>query len=334
MANRIEYNKRNNLLILRRYLQLTQREFIQKYFADSNGKSKISISTLSNLETKGGTRLDDVLGAISKQLNFDPVAFQMNADKFFDNLEIIVGEEKSLGSDSKETVTSKNTNVNVLLNRLTNYFADEVFSGRLKLGDKIESDRNLAEIFKVGRSAIREALKVLDVLGLIEIRPGQGSFLSNDSSNFFIIPLSWSLFLNTGQIDSILDVRYALETMAARMSASCWQSKNLNELNDIFFKMHNAFHEQDFTMFLELDIEFHLIISKCSQNDVIYHLLRTISNFMHHVSSSGMINMEQLQSIYDEHQKIYGFIIAHDEQSAENAMSEHLQAARKRYNFQ
>lgn len=335
MTDKREYNKRNNLFILRRYLQLTQRKFIQQFFSSNEGKNQISISTLSNIETKGGARLDDVLEQVAQQLNFDAVAFQMDTDKFLDNLEILVPKENIEKNSHEEIITKKNTNVNVLLTRLANYFADEVFSGRLKPGDKIESDRNLAEIFEVGRSAIREALKVLDVLGLIEIRPGQGSFLCKDSSNFFIIPLSWSLFLNTEQIDSILDVRYALETKAARMAATSSQdSKNLNELNDIFFRMHNAFNKQDFAMFLELDIEFHLIITKCSQNDVIYHLLRTISNFMRHVSSSGMANMKQLQSIYDEHQRIYGFIIAHDEQGAENAMGEHLQAARKRYNFQ
>lgn len=334
MIDETEFNKRNNLMTLRRYLQLTQREFIQQYFIDKDGKNEISLSTLSNLETKGGARLDDVLERISGQLNFDVSAFQMSTDKFMNMLVILVPRDTGYKNSQEETITNKNTNVNVLLNRLTNYFADEVFSGRLNPGDKIESDRNLAEIFEVGRSAIREALKVLDVLGLIEIRPGQGTFLCNDGSNFFMIPLSWSLFLNTEQIESMLDVRYALEVMAARMAASRVQNKNLEELNDIFFKMYAAYHEQDYNMFLELDMEFHLVISKCSENDVIHQLIRTIINFMRKVSSSGMANMEQLQNIYDEHQKIYGFIIAHDQDGAENAMRVHLQASRKRYNFQ
>jgi len=334
MIDETEFNKRNNLMTLRRYLQLTQREFIQQYFIDKDGKNEISLSTLSNLETKGGARLDDVLERISGQLNFDVSAFQMSTDKFMNMLVILVPRDTGYKNSQEDTITNKNTNVNVLLNRLTNYFADEVFSGRLNPGDKIESDRNLAEIFEVGRSAIREALKVLDVLGLIEIRPGQGTFLCNDGSNFFMIPLSWSLFLNTEQIESMLDVRYALEVMAARMAASRVQNKNLEELNDIFFKMYAAYHEQDYNMFLELDMEFHLVISKCSENDVIHQLIRTIINFMRKVSSSGMANMEQLQNIYDEHQKIYGFIIAHDQDGAENAMRVHLQASRKRYNFQ
>ncbi|WP_124064941.1 FadR/GntR family transcriptional regulator [Clostridium sp. E02] len=334
MIEDLEYNKRNNLLTLRRYLQLTQKEFIKQYFSGMDGKNQISLSTLSNLETKGGTRLNDVLEQISSQLDFDTSVFQISTDKFMNDLENLVPKDRNIAKNQEETITSKNTNVNVLLNRLTNYFADEFFSGRLNPGDKIESDRNLAEIFQVGRSAIREALKVLDVLGLIEIRPGQGSFLCNDGSNFFMIPLSWSLFLNTGQVESILDVRYALEVKAAGMSASHAQSKNLEELNDIFFRMYNAYHDQDYDVFLELDMEFHLIVSKCSGNEVIYQLIRTIINFMRNVSSSGMANMEQLQCIYDEHQKIYGFIIAHDEEGAENAMREHLQAAKKRYNFQ
>ena len=63
----------------------------------------------------------------------------------------------------------------------------------LKKGDKIESDRELAKKMNVGRSAIREALKVLDVLGMLDIRPGQGTYISSEEANFSLsLILSYS----------------------------------------------------------------------------------------------------------------------------------------------
>ena len=71
---------------------------------------------------------------------------------------------------------------------LSDYISNAIIEGDYKLGDKLPSDRDLAAKFGVGRTALREALKVLSVLGLIDIRPGQGTFICRNTSNFFLMP--------------------------------------------------------------------------------------------------------------------------------------------------
>ncbi|MFR4625502.1 MAG: FadR/GntR family transcriptional regulator [Dorea formicigenerans] len=82
------------------------------------------------------------------------------------------------------------------------YFAEQMFDKSLKKGDKIESDRVLATKLGVGRSAVREALKVLDVLGMIDILLGQGTYISGNEANFFVIPLSL-VFIYEWQSDRV-----------------------------------------------------------------------------------------------------------------------------------
>ena len=60
---------------------------------------------------------------------------------------------------------------------------------------------------------------MLEVLGMIDIRPRQGMYISNNENNFFVIPLSWSMFLNGSQVDSIIEVRNVLEVKAAQLAA-------------------------------------------------------------------------------------------------------------------
>ena len=68
-------------------------------------------------------------------------------------------------------------------------------------------------------------------------------------------------------------------------------------------------------------------------NTVIYSMLQTISNLMRHVSETGMIDGRQLQEIYEEHQKIYGLILAKDGEGAAEAMEEHMKRSKARYNY-
>ena len=80
-------------------------------------------------------------------------------------------------------------------------------------------------------------------------------------------------------------------------------------------------------------MEFHSSIAECSGNTVIYSMLQTISNLMRHVSETGMIDGRQLQEIYEEHQRIYGLILAKDGEGASEAMEEHMKRSKARYNY-
>lgn len=324
-------HKKDNLRLLRRALRMTQKEFIARFLSTPDGKPGMSIATLSNMESKDGPRLNEVIISVSESLGIDSMLFSMPPEEFAEKIHILLPDDT--GKDASGKGGGKKGNISQLLNRLTMYFAEQLFAKKLHKGDKIESDRVLAAKLGVGRSAIREALKVLDVMGMIDIRPGQGTYISNNEANFFIIPLSWSLFLNGNQVDSILEVRNLLEIRAASLAAECKDRECLDKLYDISHRIHTAYVERDYKEFLNGDLEFHICIAECSGNQVIYSMIQTISNLMRHVSGSGMVDEKQLQEIYEEHQKIYGLILAKDAQGAGKAMEEHLKKSLVRYNY-
>lgn len=324
--------KKDNLRILRHHLGLTQRELIERYLSDENGKASISIATYSNLESKGGARLDDTILGLSGKLALDPMIFTMAPDKFGEQMELFLPEKKEM--ESTEQGSDRRSGFDHLLNRMTMYFAEQVLDGRLKKGDQIESDRVLAAKLGAGRSAIREALKVLGVMGMIDIRPGQGSFISSREENFFIIPLAWAMFLNGEQVDNILTVRNLLEVKAAQLAADCQDEEKLLRLHDSSHRLLSTYMQCDYREFLEEDVKFHLCIAECSGNPVIYGMIQTIRNLLQHVSGTGMADETQLREINEEHQRIYGLLIARDGEGAAQAMQRHLENALKRYRFQ
>lgn len=302
-----------------------------------NGKTAMSVATLSNLESKGGDRLNEVISAVSGRLQLASMMFSLEPQEFLQNLETCLNSHQA--DEDLFYKSEKKGNISQLVNRLTMYFADEILEGRLKRGDQIESDRELAKKLNVGRSAVREALKVLDVLGMIDIRLGQGTYITSRETNFFSVPLSWSLFLDGTQVKSILQVRGALELRAVQLAAQCEDKNKLDKLTDIYYRMQKTFQESKDTDNLQhalqetlnADIEFHTCIAECSGNPIILSMLTTIRNFLKRVSGTGMVDAEQLQAVVEEHQKLYGAIISGNVDAATQTMMKHLAASMARY---
>lgn len=329
--------KKDNIRQVRRTLKMTQKEFLEYFLMKENGKTAMSVATLSNLESKGGDRLNEVISAVSGRLQLDSMMFSLEPQEFLQNLETCLNSHQA--DEDLFYKSEKKGNISQLVNRLTMYFADEILEGRLKRGDQIESDRELAKKLNVGRSAVREALKVLDVLGMIDIRLGQGTYITSRETNFFSVPLSWSLFLDGAQVKSILQVRGALELRAVQLAAQCEDKNKLDKLTDIYYRMQKTFQESKDTDNLQhalqetlnADIEFHTCIAECSGNPIILSMLTTIRNFLKRVSGTGMVDAEQLQAVVEEHQKLYGAIISGNADAATQTMMKHLAASMARY---
>ena len=329
--------KKDNIRQVRRTLKMTQKEFLEYFLMKENGKTDMSVATLSNLESKGGDRLNEVISAVSGRLQLDSMMFSLEPQEFLQNLETCLNSHQA--DEDLFYKSEKKGNISQLVNRLTMYFADEILEGRLKRGDQIESDRELAKKLNVGRSAVREALKVLDVLGMIDIRLGQGTYITSRETNFFSVPLSWSLFLDGTQVKSILQVRGALELRAVQLASQCEDKNKLDKLTDIYYRMQKTFQESKDTDNLQhalqetlnADIEFHTCIAECSGNPIILSMLTTIRNFLKRVSGTGMVDSEQLQAVVEEHQKLYGAIISGNVDAATQTMMKHLAASMARY---
>lgn len=324
-----------NLLHLRRRLMLSQSEFIVKYLSDEQGKPLLSISKLSNIETKGGKDALKYAELISNQLSVDPNLFQLTPDAFAKNIEIFI--EGQLNSASAGNLSDlaqmvqKTSYVETLVHVMCDYLTDNLISGDLKPGDKLPSDRNLAVMFGVGRTAVREALKVLSVLGLVRILPGQGTFVASKSANFFMAPLSWTFLLGEHNLDNILTVRTMLEDTSSRLAAGKASDSEIDEISAIVSSAQEAFSNYNFQKFLEYDIDFHLSIARGSHNQIIYELLLTSRKLLTHISKSGLLGIEDMVGVDSEHVAILNAIRNRDPQKAQEAMAVHMVNSNKRY---
>jgi len=114
---------------------------------------------------------------------------------------------------------------------------DLMAEGDLKPGDKLLSERELAERLQVSRASVREALRALEMMGFVEIRTGEGTFVREACSDAIIQPLAMFISIERGNFFEIYEVRKIFETAAARLAAERATSDELQKIAEALRQM-------------------------------------------------------------------------------------------------
>ena len=319
-----------NMLTLRRRLKVSQQVFIQTYLSDSRSQPLISVPTLSNIENGNTVGVTALAETVAGKLSVDKSVFLMDPDDFARNIELFFGP--ALDKQQEAVPVRKVSASETLVQNISDYLMDAVMQGEMRPGSKLPSNRELSARFGVGRTTLREALRVLSSVGIITFLPGHGTYLSSKNTGFHA-SLSWVVLLGENSINHLIDVRNELEAVSARLAAQNADEVPVAELDGIYQKMKVAFEESDFRDFLDLDLDFHLAIARCSKNPIIHDLLATSRRMLKVISRSGMVNIEDMRNIYNEHSDIYDAIVEQNSSRAQEMMVIHLEKARKRYHI-
>ncbi len=199
--------------------------------------------------------------------------------------------------------------------------------GRLKAGDKIPTERDLAKQLNVGRTTLREALKLLTLSGLLEARRGDGTYVRTEFKSLLSQELSWPLLLNTSDLDMISDVRLPLEVQAARLAAERATDEDVQKL--AVFRQLLTIHGRDYEKETALDLEFHDAIAEASHNVLLCHLMRSLHSILRQYILLSNEMTESLDAIVADHQPIYDAIVSRNPEAAESAVKRHLASSRK-----
>ena len=197
-----------------------------------------------------------------------------------------------------------------------------------KPGDLIPSEKELANRFQVGRSTVREAVKSLVVLGVLEARAGEGSFIREPTSELLSGAFRWGLLLSEGNLDDFVDVRVLIEVECARRAAArrtdAVVAKLEASLNDMKAEPMN--HDA----FMDSDTRFHLAIANAAENPIFENVGSTIQSIVRIWYPKTYYIPETKGRTLAEHRALADAIASGDSAAAGEAMRAHLIAAGQR----
>ncbi len=185
---------------------------------------------------------------------------------------------------------------------------------------------------QVSRASIREALRALEVIGLIECRQGEGSYIKTSFQDNLFEPLSIMFMLEGSNQEEIWELRKIMEVEAAGLASKKITSVQLNELREITERFMKSEGEEE-AITAEIDKEFHYKIAECSGNILIYNILKTVATLVDHfiVDARKLIIVHEgnKKILFSQHNEIYLAIEKHSSAEARQAMRVHLDFANK-----
>ena len=206
-----------------------------------------------------------------------------------------------------------------------------ILNGTLKAGDKLPSEREMVNLFQVSRTSVREAIRALDILGLVECRQGDGNFIRHDFDTGLFEPLSVMFKLHNGNAIELFSTRKMLEMEAVQLAVENITDTQKAELQAIMETLEGSDNEKDKVIY---DAEFHSKIIEASNNYLLNCFYKAVSTIMKSFMTDSrkvFLKAEKMNVLCKLHREVCDAIISGDSQKAREAISKHFDFVLKNY---
>ena len=194
--------------------------------------------------------------------------------------------------------------------------------GTLQPGDRLPSERELADRLQVSRGSLREAIRALELQGLVVSRPGAGTFVNNESLDTLVSMIASSLTQENGSLTSVFEVRHLLEPQIASLAAERAGPEDIQQMVD-------ALRDQDGQIGrgetgVEGDTAFHFAIAQAAHNWALLKVISTVADILRQSRDQSLQTPGRPQRSLSSHRYILEMIRARDGEGARSAMEHHL----------
>lgn len=220
--------------------------------------------------------------------------------------------------------------------RLADQVADRIQEliarGDYAPGDKLPVENELCEMFSVSRVTTREAIVKLSLMGIIDVRQGEGTFVKKLAPESFMKPLLPMLILDKKNLQDVFVVRLLIEAKTAELAALNATPEDLEEIRLLVDKMNLYAGQNKIGLYNEADAEFHYAIARHSKNQILFTIQTLIFDVMKGAIGVSTSPPNALAISIKYHQLIYDAIVSKDGTAAARYMTEHIEGGAKYIN--
>ena len=206
--------------------------------------------------------------------------------------------------------------------RVVGRIVDLIRIGNLRPGDRLPPERELVEIFSISRPSLREAMRALATLGIVESRHGGGTFITDLDARTLLAPLDFFLQLSQANIDDAYESRRIVEIEIVRKAAVKARRADIADLNDMIAA--HATIQKDPVGFRILDSRFHEKLSAIAGNAVLQRIADGLYSMHQHLRRRATAQPGLIAQSTADHVRIAAAIAAGDPEEAAAAMARHL----------
>ncbi|MFC2947668.1 FadR/GntR family transcriptional regulator [Virgibacillus sediminis] len=198
-----------------------------------------------------------------------------------------------------------------------------IIKREIKIGDRLPNERELSKLFEVSRTSVREALRVLELQGLLN-RGNSGTYVQANFSKIIEESLTLQILLNDASYKDIQQTRIMLERELIRLATFRRSKDHLQNIKENIKKMERAVREKNNDLYIEADISFHNEIAVAANNSVLLFLYNSISELISKIQKSVSFDDEGVNTSLKYHKSIYQALEDQNLSQAEDQLVNHL----------
>ncbi|MEO1444029.1 MAG: FadR/GntR family transcriptional regulator [Chloroflexota bacterium] len=199
-----------------------------------------------------------------------------------------------------------------VVDQITNTIRDALMRGELIPGQKLPSEPELARQLGVGRSAVREALKVLQAIGVVESRRGSGTYIVEEPSDRMLNPLSFAILLGTSVSSELIELRVMIEIGYCELAASQATPQDMDNIEQAAKALEQALDYADHEQLARLDLNFHYAILEATHNPLVQKIGRAVEEMFFSSISANFKEVQNVEQAVAAHRDIVAALQSHD----------------------
>jgi len=218
-----------------------------------------------------------------------------------------------------------------LSDKVAEQLTEAIVSRQIRAGERLPSERELGDKFKVSRTVIREAVRSLAARGLVRVTSGRGVEVNEFGAGGGVADSMRLLVRGHEGLDygKVNEVRGAVEVQVAGLAAQRAKPEDLKLLNSICDDHQRSLEAGDFTAAAELDFQFHRELTRTSGNELLLAMLDSIADVLREVRNQSMTEPHVGEDGLRAHRKILKAVSSGKPEAARAAMSDHLAEAER-----
>jgi GntR family transcriptional repressor for pyruvate dehydrogenase complex len=193
----------------------------------------------------------------------------------------------------------------------------------LKPGDLLPPERELAQKFGVSRGSVRDAIRSLELIGLLEPRQGTGTVVREPSADVLVSPLAAVIVQKRKLVGELLDVRKIIEPPLARRAALHATAGQIADMEQVLERQKEKVLRGE--MSIEEDSQFHYCIALASGNSVVQRIVDVLMDMLRETRQRSLQTGGRAEKSLAGHQRILAALKKHDPAASEAAMRQHLE---------
>jgi len=208
--------------------------------------------------------------------------------------------------------------------KVIDYVKNQIMTGALNIGDKLPAERELSEKLGVSRNSVREAVRTLDIMGVISSQHGAGNYIQGNIEHNLVESMSMMFLLNQINYEQISQLRLGLEMQALMLAIDHITEPELKQLEEIIFQLENVTEENN----VLLDKKLHYSIAVASKNVLIVSILQALSTIMDQfiidLRREILSSEESRAGLYEAHRGMVKSLLTKDKELGRKSIYQHF----------